>query len=589
MSEQREVKTNYGAVTTLTTVFFFWGFFGAGNSIFIPFCKNYFHLDQFQSQLIDFAFYLAYYIGALALFIVGSRTGKDIVGSWGYKKSIIYGLFISAIGAGAMVYSVKVDMFGGMLIGLFIVALGFSLQQTSANPFMISLGEEKTGSNRINFGGAINSFGTAIGPLVVSLALFGSTKKVTDEMIKSLNLSSVMILYSIIGILFLAIAILFRVSKKLPSVIRDEKTEKANKAMATLLIITGLLITCYVPVFSSYKCNETKQITELEHDLETVSLDEQGVKIAVLSPQQLETKKDIEKSIEKINNDLDNWRISWLLGGLVVVVGGLLYANIKGKVQKVGWGAMQYPQLTLGMLAIFVYVGVEVAVGSNLSELLKQKAFGGLESSQSAPFIAMYWGSLMIGRWTGAVSVFNIDDKIKMILRFIVPLVAFALLITIFNQLGYKVDNLYWYILCVIIQIIAFYIANDRPVFTLTLFGILGTIATIIGLTSSGTIAIYAFLSTGLFCSIMWPCIFSLSLAGLGKYQSQGSGFLVMMILGGAIIPPIQGKLADVLNIQQSYIVPTICFMYLAFFGYYVNKLLKTQGIAFDEKVEGGH
>ena len=589
MSEQKEAKTNYGAVTTLTTVFFFWGFFGAGNSIFIPFCKNYFHLDQFQSQLIDFAFYLAYYIGALALFIIGSRTGKDIVGSWGYKKSIIYGLFISAIGAGAMVYSVKVDMFGGMLIGLFIVALGFSLQQTSANPFMISLGEEKTGSNRINFGGAINSFGTAIGPLVVSLALFGSTKKVTDEMIKSLNLSSVMILYSIIVILFLAIAILFRVSKKLPSVIRDEKTEKANKAMATLLIITGLLITCYVPVFSSYKCNETKQIIELEHDLETVSLDEQGVKIAVLSSQQVETKKEIEHSIEKINNDLDNWRISWLMGGLVVVVGGLLYANFKGKVQKVGWGAMQYPQLTLGMLAIFVYVGVEVAVGSNLSELLKQKAFGGLESSQSAPFIAMYWGSLMIGRWTGAVSVFNIDDKIKMILRFIVPLVAFALLITIFNQLGYKVDNLYWYILCVIIQIIAFYIANDRPVFTLTLFGILGTIATIIGLTTSGTIAIYAFLSTGLFCSIMWPCIFSLSLAGLGKYQSQGSGFLVMMILGGAIIPPIQGKLADVLNIQQSYIVPTICFMYLAFFGYYVNKLLKNQGISFDDKVEGGH
>ncbi len=589
MSEEKTIKTNYGAVTTLTTVFFFWGFFGAGNSIFIPFCKNYFHLDQFQSQLIDFAFYLAYYIGALALFIVGSRTGKDIVGSWGYKKSIIYGLFISAIGAGTMVYSVKVDMFGGMLIGLFIVALGFSLQQTSANPFMISLGEEKTGSNRINFGGAINSFGTAIGPLVVSLALFGSTKKVTDEMIKSLNLSSVMILYSIIGILFLGIAILFRVSKKLPSVIRDEKTEKANKAMATLLIITGLLITCYVPVFSSYKCNETKQITELEHDLETVSLDEQGVKIAVLSSQQLETKKDIEHSIEKINIDLDNWRISWLFGGLVVVVGGILYANRKGTKQKTGWGAMQYPQLTLGMLAIFVYVGVEVAVGSNLSELLNQKAFGGLESSESAPYIAMYWGSLMIGRWTGAVSVFNINEKTKMILRFIVPLVAFALLITIFTALGYKVGNLYWYISCVFIQIIAFYIANDRPVFTLTLFGVLGTIATVIGLTSSGSIAIYAFLSTGLFCSIMWPCIFSLSLAGLGKYQSQGSGFLVMMILGGAIIPPIQGKLADVLNIQQSYIVPTICFMYLAFFGYYVNKLLKNQGIFFDEKVEGGH
>ena len=66
-------KTNYSALTTLTTVFFFWGFIAAGNSVFIPFCKHYFHLDQFQSQLIDFAFYLAYYIGALLLFIIGSN------------------------------------------------------------------------------------------------------------------------------------------------------------------------------------------------------------------------------------------------------------------------------------------------------------------------------------------------------------------------------------------------------------------------------------------------------------------------------------------------------------------------------------
>ena len=243
---------------------------------------------------------------------------------------------------------------------------------------------------------------------------------------------------------------------------------------------------------------------------------------------------------------------------------------------------MQYPQLTLGMLAIFVYVGVEVAIGSNLSELLGQDTFGGFESSESAPFIAMYWGSLMIGRWTGAVNVFNLTNKVKMILRFIVPLIAFGILIGIFQLLNYKVDSLYWYILCVFIQIIAFYIAKDRPVFTLTLFGILGALATIIGLTTSGTIAIYAFLSTGLFCSIMWPCIFSLSLAGLGKYQSQGSAFLVMMILGGAIIPPIQGKLSDVIGIQPSFIVGTICFAYLAFFAVYVNRLLKKQGIAFD-------
>jgi FHS family L-fucose permease-like MFS transporter len=83
----------------------------------------------------------------------------------------------------------------------------------------------------------------------------------------------------------------------------------------------------------------------------------------------------------------------------------------------------------------------------------------------------------------------------------------------------------------------------------------------------------------------MWPCIFSLSLAGLGKYQSQGSGFLVMMILGGAIIPPIQGKLSDVIGIQPSFIVGVICFAYLAFFAIYVRGILKKQGISFDDDV----
>ena len=166
----QENKTNYSALTTLTTVFFFWGFIAAGNSIFIPFCKNYFSLDQFQSQLIDFAFYLAYFIGALGLFAVGSQKGYDIVGRWGYKRSIINGLIFSALGAGAMIVSVYINTFFGMLLGLFVVALGFSLQQTAANPFMIALGNPKTGSNRINLGGAINSLGTTLGPIIIALA-----------------------------------------------------------------------------------------------------------------------------------------------------------------------------------------------------------------------------------------------------------------------------------------------------------------------------------------------------------------------------------------------------------------------------------
>src|SRR5690606_33350549 len=198
------IKTNYSALYTLIIVFFFWGFIAAGNSIFIPFCKQYFHLDQFQSQLVDFAFYTAYYIGALLLFALGNRSGKDVVGKWGYKKSIVYGLLFSAVGAGAMIVAVEANVYAGMLCGLFIVALGFSLQQTAAQPFAISLGDPKTGTSRVNLGGGINSFGTTIGPIVVALALFGTAASVTDDQIAALELDKVIYLYIGVGLLFIA-------------------------------------------------------------------------------------------------------------------------------------------------------------------------------------------------------------------------------------------------------------------------------------------------------------------------------------------------------------------------------------------------
>ncbi len=550
---QPKQPTNYGALGTLVTVFFFWGFIAAGNSVFIPFCKHYFHLDQFQSQLIDFAFYTAYYIGALILFAYGAFGGKDLVGKWGFKRSIVYGLLFSALGAAAMIFAVQGNSFPGMLLGLFIVALGFSLQQTAAQPFAIALGDPSTGTSRVNLGGGVNSFGTSIGPLVVALALFGSTAAITDEQIASLSLSKVITLYTGVGLLFIAAAALFFFSKKVPSGILEEKTEKANKALYTLLIMTGLLIIMFVPVFSSYKTDLTNA-----------------------------SAADIEA--------MQSYRLKWLLGALLVVVGGLIFANLSAKKKPEGWGAMQYPQLVLGMLGIFAYVGVEVAIGSNLGELLKQKDFGSHEASEATPYIIMYWGSLMIGRWTGAISAFNLSKSTKTILQFVVPLAAFGILIGINSLAKYNMKPLYYYVICVLIQIAASYLSKDKPARTLLIFSLLGTAAMIVGLLTKGEISIYAFLSGGLFCSIMWPCIFSLSIAGLGKYTSQGSAFLIMMILGGGIIPPIQGKMADIMGIHQSYIIAAVCFAYLAFFGFVVKGILRKQGIDYDAEVAAsGH
>jgi MFS transporter, FHS family, L-fucose permease len=545
------VPTNYGALGTLVTVFFFWGFIAAGNSVFIPFCRHYFHLDQFQSQLVDFAFYTAYYLGALFLFAYGAFGGKDLVAKWGYKKSIVYGLLFSALGALAMIIAVNANTFAGMLFGLFVVALGFSLQQTAAQPFAISLGDPSTGTSRVNLAGGVNSFGTMIGPIVVAFALFGTTAAVTDEKIASLGLSKVVILYAGVGALFIGAAALFYFSKKVPSGISTEKTEPAKKALYSLIIMTGLLIIMFVPVFNSYKIDPS-------------------------------TLSDLEK------HDLETYRMKWLFGALAVVVFGLLISNWRARQNPEGWGAMKYPQLVLGMLGIFVYVGVEVSIVSNLGELLKSKDFGGYSASEVAPFVSMYWGSLMIGRWTGAISVFEFKSSTKKALMLIVPVVAFGIVLGVNALSQYDVKPLVYYIICVLVQVAAFFLSKDKPARTLLIFAGLGLLAMLIGIFSTGTVATYAFLSGGLFCSIMWPAIFNLSILGLGKYTTQGSAFLIMMILGGGIIPPIQGKLADYLQskseiagsgIHQSYWVPVICFAYLAFFGFVVKGILRRQGI----------
>jgi MFS transporter, FHS family, L-fucose permease len=552
------IPTNYGALGTLVTVFFFWGFIAAGNSVFIPFCKHKFDLDQFQSQLVDTAFYFAYFVGALIIFAIGALRGSDPVAKWGYKKSIVYGLLFSALGAAAMILAVNLGTFPGMLAGLFIVALGFSLQQTAAQPFAIALGDPNTGTNRVTLGGAINSFGTTIGPLVVGVALFGTTAAITDEKIASLSLGKVILLYSCVGALFIGAAAMFNFSKKVPSGITVEKTDSATKALSMLLIMTGLLAVMFVPIFSSYKGDPT-----------------------LLS--------DLQK------HDLESYRLKWLMGAFAVIIICLVFANVSAKKNNEGWGAMKYPQLLLGMLGIFFYVGVEVTVGSNLAELMKYPAFGSFTSSQATPYIAMYWGSLMIGRWAGAVGAFGFDKQKRMLLQFIVPLIAFVILIVVNSLFGYDMQNLYWYVLCVLVQIAAFYISNNKPAKTLLIFSLLGVAAMVIGTLTTGTISIYAFLSGGLFCSIMWPCIFSLSVAGLGKWTTQGSAFLIMMILGGGIIPPIQGKFADYLQasstvagsgIHASYWIAAACYAYLAFFAYVVKGILSKQGIDYDAAAE---
>jgi len=541
-------QNNNSALATLVSVFFFWGFIGASNGVFIPFCKEYFMIDQFQSQLVDFAFYGAYYIGALVLFVLSSQRKKDIFNSWGYKKGIIYGLLISTVGALVMYPAIngaepgQTEVFYWVLLALFIVGLGFSLQQTGANPFAVSLGDPKSGSSRLNLAGGVNSFGTTIGPLAIAFIIFGTLSgEGTAEFSKMQGL------YLGVAALFILCAAVFHFSKSLPDGITIEPFESANKAMNLLIILTVIIFLCFGWVFYTYaeSYNYTGSVEDLEYK-----------------------------------------RLAAIITSLIGVVGCIYYAYVKSSSNSKGWGALQFPQLALGMLAIFTYVGVEVTIQSNLGEVLKLVTdkvnnlnglgLPALGDTEIAKYISLYWGGLMIGRWTGAISVFNPTEGLKKVLLIIVPYIAFGVIVLV-NYGSYTWNEIFIFSVIVAIQIVGFFIAKDKAIATLKVFSMVGLAAMLIGLFSTGTVALFAFISGGLFCSIMWPCIFSLSITGLGKYTSQGSSFLVMMILGGAIIPPIQGKIADIFTIQSSYWVAVLCFAYLILYAFLTKKILGDQ------------
>jgi FHS family L-fucose permease-like MFS transporter len=174
---------------------------------------------------------------------------------------------------------------------------------------------------------------------------------------------------------------------------------------------------------------------------------------------------------------------------------------------------LKYPHLALGVLGIFFYVGGEVAIGSFLVNYMKDLV--GFTAAQAGKFLMFYWGGAMVGRFIGAA-----------ILRFVKPSMVLA-----FNAT----------IVCLLL---------------------------IVTMASNGHVAMWSVLAIGLFNSIMFPTIFTLAIAKLGRHTSSGSGLLCAAIVGGALVPPLMGKVADAVGLHISFIVPLICYLYIFYYGF---------------------
>ena len=444
-------QSGYGfSLSVLTALFFAWGFITALNDVLIPYLRNVFELTTFQSTLVQFAFFGAYFVGSVVYFAISSTRG-DPIARIGYKNGIIIGLLVAATGCLLFIPAASYRVYAFFLVALFTLGLGLTLLQIAANPYVALLGKPETASARLNMSQGFNSFGTTIAPVIGGYLIFeyffsdgGSA-------------DSVKVPYAFLAGAFALLALAIR--------------------------------TVHLP-----------------------HMEEQGT---------------------------------------------------EGPTR--GGAALRYNNLVFGIGAIFCYVGAEVAIGSLLINFTILPEILGVDEAAASTLLALYWGGAMVGRFIGSIAMSGMASAAKKVGMMIAVAVSLYGLISIVT--GLPVAETYPFLLFAAANILVALLCRGLPAATLFAFALIAAVLLVVGVVTGGIVAFWAITAIGLFNSIMWSNIFTLSIAGLGKDTSQGSSLLVMAILGGALVPPMQGLIADHYGLQASFLFPVLCYAYIMFFG----------------------
>ncbi len=437
---------------SVTVLFFMWGFITSLNDILIPYLKGVYSLSHFEANIVQFAFFIAYFFGSIAFYLL-SKSGKDTISRYGYKTTLVIGLVIASIACFIFAMSAKLQMgFGVFLSALFILGLGLTFLQIAANPFVALIGDSSTASSRLNLSQAFNSLGTTLGPAIGGYLIF--------------------------------------------SIFISENSMGAQSVVVPYLCLAALLL--LLAVYMAFS------------------------KIAVAQEE-----------------------------------------NKKEKHQK---SIFSYPYVVLGALGIFFYVGAEVAVGSNIVSYLKETI--GMEEAAASAYLSFYWGGAMIGRFLGSVNLSTINPAKKLLYMLLLALGGFGVVFVINSSLhSISFGAVVPFFAFMALNFLGFQLGKGLPSRLLAIFAFANLILILAAMTLSGNVAIWALLAIGLFNSIMWSNIFTLAIEGLENRTAEASSLLIMMILGGAVLPPLQGILADSIGIKLSFLVPMVSYVYLLYYG----------------------
>ncbi|WP_166921100.1 MFS transporter [Flavobacterium poyangense] len=453
----------FSVITTITLIFFLWGFTIGENILFIPLLKAKFSLTNFQSHLVDFSFYVAYLFGSLLYLLIAIKRFSWLE-NFGSRKVMITGLLLSAIGTFCLVIATNTNSYLLLVSSFFTLALGFSTQQIVAHPLILKLGDELHSTSRLLLASGFHAFGITITPPIVNSFIFDKISG-SDLII---SLSYLQPIYMTITCLYLFFAVCFYIMKLPP----NEKTTKNT-------ISTG--------------------------------------------------------------------------------------------------SVLQYPQLQMGMIAVFCCAGSETSLQNNLPALIGSSKILNLQVKDAMHYFSLFGGSLMIGRWTAAAYNFNFTKYISTLFLFLSPVVAFCILLLANGLNGTDLTQIIDYLPFIFILPFVLLLSGKSPE-KMLLYASISSIALIYcSFFFTGKIGMYCIIAEANFSGLMWSCIFIISTKGLGKHMQQGAALLLMMVLGGVLIPPLQGLMLDEDSIgtRNSFFLPIFFLLYVAVFA--ASRLPKKQ------------
>jgi FHS family L-fucose permease-like MFS transporter len=272
------------------------------------------------------------------------------------------------------------------------------------------------------------------------------------------------------------------------------------------------------------------------------------------------------------SNQAADIKLPYLTIGFAVVFLALLFSistlpDIKfPTVQGASKSLKNEKQLLLGALAIFLYVGGEVAIGSHLEDYLQLEYIANFDKITAQRYTALYWGGAMVGRFTGVAFLSRIEKSTRRSILLLLTVLCYLLGLSISNDHF----TAFIYTFLFLFNVLGYQLGAGRSAKTLGVFGAIVIVCIFMSVFNTGHVSMWAMIIIGMFNSIMFPVIFRLGIDDLQSKTSMGSSLLVLAIVGGALIPSLQTLLITKLNysFQSSFIVPALCYAFISYYGF---------------------